>query len=102
MEINRLVKHINSIWLDSHYKGTSEQFLLHFKEQFRLLDDLVPLPDRMPAYQRKILLELAVQDMEYFRSIANTEEYQRVLKKHNVVDYEKYFDLLLLAAQQYD
>ena len=32
----------------------------------------------------------------------NTEEYQRALNKHNVVDYEKYFDLLLVAAQWYD
>ena len=32
----------------------------------------------------------------------NTEEYQRVLDKNNVVDYEKYYNLLLVAAQRYD
>lgn len=102
MEITRLTKYITSIRLDSGWKGTSEQFLLHFKEQFCLLDDLVQVNERMSDRVWKVLLKNAVQEVPFLRNITNTDEYQRVFTKDRSVNYEQYFNLLLVAAQSYD
>ena len=102
MEINRLTKYVTGIKLDSNWRGTTEQFLLHFKEQFRLLDDLIDPSERMCERMRRILLENAVADVSFLRNITNTDEYQRVFSRNRNIDYEQYFNLLLVAAQRYD
>ena len=82
MEINRLTKNIASLKLDNNWRGTTEQFLLHFQEQFRLLDDLVDPAERMCMRFRRILLETAVQDMPVLRNITNTDEFHRVVSNN--------------------
>ena len=102
MEINRLTKYITGIKLDASWRGTHEQFLLHFKEQFRLLDDLIDPIEPMCERMRRILLENAVVDIPYLRNITNTDEYQQVFSHNRKINYEQYFNLLLVAAQRYD
>ena len=102
MEINLLTNNITSLKLDNNWKGTTEQFLLHFQEQFRLLDDLVNPDERMCPRFRRILLETAVQDMPMLRNITNTDELHRVVGNNKSTNYEQYFNLLLVAAQKYD
>jgi hypothetical protein len=102
MEINRLTKNITSLKLDNNWRGTAEQFLLHFQEQFRLLDDLVSPAEKMCPRFRRILLEAAVQEMPVLRDITNTDEYHRVVANSKSTNYEQYFNLLLVAAQKYD
>ena len=53
MEINRLTKYITGIKLDANWRRDTESFLLHFKEQFRLLDDLVEPHERMSDRTRR-------------------------------------------------
>jgi hypothetical protein len=100
MEINRITKYVSTMKLDGNWKGTAEQFLLHFKEQFRLLDDLTEVHERMAERLRRILLELAVSEVSYLKNIANNDEYQKVLSKTTAVNFEQYFNLLLAAAQR--
>ena len=102
MEITRLTSYICNIHLDGSWKGTSEHFLLHYKEQLRLLDELVPPDERMNARLRRLFLEKAVQDIPFLRNITNTDEYQRVLNHDISINYEQYFNLLLVASQRYD
>ena len=102
MEITRLTKYISTIRLDGTWRGTSETFLLHYKEQLRLLDELVPPAERMCERLRRLFLEQAVQDVPFLRNITNTDEYQRVLTNKTSVNYEQYFNLLLVASQRYD
>jgi hypothetical protein len=96
------MKYITGIKLDANWRRTTEQFLLHFREQFRLLDDLIDPKERMVERMRCILLENAVQDIPFLRNINNTDEFQRILHRSNKFNYKQYFNLLLVAAQKYD
>ena len=49
--------------LDSQFRGTSLQFVLHFNEQFRRLDGLTDLSERMPESIKITLLQGAVKDI---------------------------------------
>ena len=102
MEINHLTKYIAGLKLDNNWKGSTEQFLLHFQEQFRLLDDLVNEDEKMCPRFRRILLEAAVEDMPMLKNITNTDEFHRVIGNKKCVNYKQYFNLLLVAAQKYD
>ena len=102
MEIECLTKNLTSLKLDNNWRGTTEQFLLHFQEQFRLLDDLVNPTEKIGPRFRRILLEAAVQDMPVLKNITNTDEYHRVVSNSKSTNYEQYFNLLLVAAQKYD
>ena len=39
-EKRRLTQHVTNTTLDDNYKGTTEQFVLHFNEQFRQLEEI--------------------------------------------------------------
>jgi hypothetical protein len=102
MEINRVTRYITGIKLDANWQGTNKQFLLNFKEHFRLLDDLVSPSERMSELMRRILLENAIQDVTFLRNISNADEFQKVISQDNHVYFKQYFNLLLVAAQKYD
>ena len=44
-ERNRLHADVSTTVYDRSWKGTTEQFVLHFHEQFRQLDELTPLDE---------------------------------------------------------
>jgi hypothetical protein len=102
MEIQRITSYVMTIKLDANWRGTLQQFLLHFKEQFRLLDDLLEPHERMSERMKKTLLQHAVKDVPCLSHVHTTDEYQRVLSRHNRVNYEQYYNLLLVAAQEHD
>ena len=39
-EKRRLTQYVTNTALDDNYKGTTEQFVLHFNEQFRQLEEI--------------------------------------------------------------
>ena len=43
--------------LDGQFRGTTQQFVLHFNEQFRRLDDLTDISERMPECIKMALLQ---------------------------------------------
>ena len=44
--------------LDSQFRGTTQQFVLHFNEQFRRLDDLTDISERMKESNKMTLLHM--------------------------------------------
>ena len=48
---------INTV-LDKQFRGTTQQFVLHFNEQFRRLDDLTDISERMPESIKMALLKM--------------------------------------------
>ena len=44
----RLHTYVTTTVLDKSWKGTTEQFILHFNEQFRQLDEVSPLEESLP------------------------------------------------------
>ena len=47
-EKRRLVQYVTGTVLDDNYKGTTEQFVLHFNEQFRQLEEISEESEHFP------------------------------------------------------
>ena len=47
-EKRRLTPYVTNTVLDDNYKGTTEQFLLHFNEQFRELEEISVESEHFP------------------------------------------------------
>ena len=60
-EVVTLTTNITKLSLSDSWKGTTRQFLSHFKEKLRLLDSLVPNTDKIPETVRISFLQRAVQ-----------------------------------------
>ena len=62
-ERHRLHAYVSTTVYDRSWKGTNEQFVLHFHEQFRQLDELTPLKEQLPHSVRLTLLQTAVRSV---------------------------------------
>ena len=60
---------------DRSWKGTTEQFVLQFHEQFRQLDELTPLGEQLPHSVRLTVLQTGVRSVPELRIIETMEEY---------------------------
>ena len=47
-EKRRLTQYVTNTVLDDNFKGTTEQFVLHFSEQFRQLDEICEASEKLP------------------------------------------------------
>ena len=54
-ERHRLHAYVSTTVYDRSWKGTTEQFVLHFHEQFRQLDEVTPLKEQLPHSVRLTL-----------------------------------------------
>ena len=68
-EVVTLTTNIINLSLTDSWKGTTRQFLSHFKEKLRLLDSLVPDTDKLPETVRITFLQRAVQHNHDLRQI---------------------------------
>ena len=48
---HRLHAYVSTTVYDRSWKGTNEQFVLHFHKQFRQLNELIPLGEQLPHSQ---------------------------------------------------
>ena len=55
-EKRRLHTYVTTTVLDKSWKGTTEQFILHFNEQFRQLDEVSPPPEESLPYTTRLTL----------------------------------------------
>ena len=71
----RLHTYVTTTVLDKSWKGTTEQFILHFNEQFRQLDDVSPPEESLPHTTRLTLLQTAVPNITELRMVETMEEF---------------------------
>ena len=61
-EKRKITHYLTNTMLDNQFRGTTQQFVLHFNEQFRRLDDLTDISERMPEsikwHSFKMLLKI--------------------------------------------
>ena len=55
-EKRRLTQYVTNTVLDDNFKGTTEQFVLHFNEQFRQLEEISEDDQRLPPTVKLTLL----------------------------------------------
>ena len=66
-EKRRLIQYVTNTVLDDNFKGTTEQFVLHFNEQFRQLEEISEDDERLPPTVKVTLLQTAVRSINDLR-----------------------------------
>ena len=74
-EKRKLTHYVTNTVLDSQFRGTTQQFVLHFNEQFRRLDELTDLSESMPDSIKMALLQNAVKDILLLSIVETLGEY---------------------------
>ena len=104
-EKRRLTQYVTNTVLDDIFKGTPEQFVLHFNEQFRQLDEISDYSEKLPSTVKLTLLQTAVRSINDLRIVGTLDEFQSTTYGHGSttsLSYETYHDLLINACVRYD
>ena len=91
--------------LDDYFKGTTEQFVLHFNEQFRQLEEIYEDNEKLPPTVKPTLLQTAVRSINDVRIFETLDEIQSPIYGHGSstsLSYQTYYDLLINACVRYD
>ena len=103
-EKHRLHTYVTTTVLDKSWWGTTEQFILHFNEQFRQLDEVSPSEESLPYTTRLTLLQTAVHDIPELRMVETMEEFISLSSTTPgpTMGYDNYLTLLQNACIRYD
>ena len=104
-ERHRLHAYVSTTVYHRSWKGTTEQFVLHFHEQFRQLDEVTPLKEYLPHPVRLTLLQTAVRSVTRLRIVETMEEYMSLTNSSSgqvSTTYDKYFMMLQNDCIRYD
>ena len=104
-EKRRLTQYVTNTVLDDNFKGTTEQFALHFNEQFRQLEEISEDDERLPPTVKLTLPQTAVRSINDLRIVETLDEFQSTTHGHGSstsLSYDTYYDLLINACIRYD
>ena len=104
-EKRRLPPYVTNTVLDDNFKETTEQFVLHFNEQFRQLDEISKDSEKLPPTVKLTLLQTAVRSINDVRIVETLDEFHSTTYEHGSttsLTYETYYDLLINACVRYD
>ena len=104
-EKRKLTHYVTNTVLDNQFRGTTQQFVLHFNEQFRRLDELTDLSQRMPDSIKMALLQNAVKDIPQLSIVETLDEYTSTTSgdgSFTHLNYLSYYNLLINACVRYD
>ena len=104
-EKRKLTHYVINTVLDSQFRRTSQQFDLHFNEQFRRLDELTDLTERMPESIKMALFQNAVEHIPQCSIVETLVEYMSTTSGAGScthLTYTSYYDLLINACVRYD
>ena len=104
-EKRRLTQYVTNTVLDDKFKGTTDQFVLNFNEQFRHLDEISEDSEKLPPTVKLTLLQIAVRSINDLRIVETLDEFQSTTYGHGSstsLSYETYYDLLINACVRYD
>ena len=104
-EKRRLTQYVTNTVLDDNFKGPTEQFVLHFNEQFRQLDEISEDSEKLPPSVKLTLPQTAVRSINDLRIVETLDEFQSTTYGHGSstsLSYDTYYDLLINACVRYD
>ena len=102
-EKRRLTPYVTNTLLDDNFRGTTEQFVLHFNEQFRQLEAISEDDERLPPTVKLTLLQTAVRSINDVRIVETLDEFQSTSHGHGCstsLSYDTYYDLLVNACKK--
>ena len=100
-EKRRLTQYVTNTVLEDNFKGTTEQFVLHFNEKYRQLEEISDDDERLPPTVKLALLQTAVRSINDLRIVETLDEFQSTSHGHGSstsLSYETYYDLLINAC----
>ena len=103
-EKRRLTLYVTNTVLDDNFRGTTEQFVLHFNEQFRQLDEISDDSEKLPPTVKLTLLQTAVRSINDLRIAETLDEFESTTLGHGSstsLSYQIYYDLLINACVRY-
>ena len=104
-EKRRLTHYVTNTVLDDNYKGTTEQFVFHFNEQFRQLEEISEESEHFPPQIKLQSLQNAVRPINDLRIVETLDEFQFITTgygRSSSLKYQTYYDLLINACVRYD
>ena len=104
-EKRKITHYLTNTVLDSQFRGTTQQFVLHFNEQFRRLDDLTDISERMPESIKMALYQNAVKDIPQLSIVETLDEFTSTTCGYGSfthLNYSSYYNLLINACVRYD
>ena len=104
-EKGKLTNYVTNTVLGSQIRGSSQEFVLHFNEQFRRLDEVIDLAERMPESIKMVLLQNAVKDIPQLSIVESLDEYTSTTSGGGSCTqfiYTSYYNLLINACVRYD
>ena len=102
-EVLWLTTYVPNLKLTDNWRGTTTQFLLHFKEQLRLLDSLVPLDEQLPDSTRMVFLQRAVKGVPDLRRVRILDGVMTAKSgSFTTITYEGYYKLLQDSSFHHD
>ena len=104
-EKRRLTQYVTNTTLDDICKGTTEQFVLHFNEQFRQLEEISDPAEHFPPQIKLQLLQNTVRPIDDLRIVETLDEFQStttVYGRSSSLKYQTYYDLLINACVRCD
>ena len=104
-EKRRLTQYVTNTVLDENLKGTTEQSVLHFNEQFRQLEEISEDSEKLPPTVKLTLLQTAVRSINDLRIVETFDEFQSTTYGHGSstsLSYDTYYNLLIIACVRYD
>ena len=104
-EKRRLTQYVTNTTFDDNYKGTTEEFVLHFNEQLRQLEEISDPSEHFPPQIKLQLLQNAVRPIDDLRIVETLDEFQSITTgygRSSSMRYQTYYDLLINACVRYD
>ena len=80
-EKRKLSQYVTSTVLEDNYKGTTEQFVLHFNEQFRKLEEISEESEHFQPQIKWQLLQNAVRPINDLRIVETLDEFQSITNR---------------------
>ena len=103
-EKHRLHTYVTTTVLDKSWRGTTEQFVLHFNEQSRQVDEVSPTEESLPYSTGLTLFQTAVHNIPELRMVETMEEFigLSTTTPGPTMGYDNYLTLLQNACIRYD
>ena len=97
-EQRKLTHYVTNTVLDNQFSGTTQQFVLHFYEQIRRLDELTDLSERMADAIKMALLQNSVKDIPRLSIFETLDGYTSTTSgdgSFTHLNYLSYYNLLI-------
>jgi hypothetical protein len=86
---------------DGTWKSGTHAYLLHWQDQVRKYEDIIPASDHFAPGQKRTMLENAVHSIADLRQVQIQAAHDKV-RSGTAITYKQYVSLLLSAAQIHD